>query len=79
MNRLPGEPPPFDPEVVTVLDLVAAHPATQDVFRGYDAAAGCCLLCQGLFETINGLAARFGLDRDALVHDLTMAINKENP
>ncbi|EFL53177.1 hypothetical protein DesfrDRAFT_0225 [Solidesulfovibrio fructosivorans JJ]] len=78
-NRQYEKPPPFDPEVATVLDVVAAHPATQDVFRGYDAAAGCCLLCQGLFETVGGLAARFGLDRDALVHDLTMAINKENP
>ena len=68
---------PFDPDAVTVLDLVAAHPATQDVFRSFDAAAGCCLLCQGLFETVSGLAARFGLDRDALVHDLQEAITKE--
>lgn len=67
----------FDPETTTVLDLVATHPATQEVFRRYDAAAGCCLLCQGLFETVSGLAARFGLDRKALVQDLLASLDKE--
>jgi len=67
----------LDAASITVLDLVAAHPATQDVFRAYDAKAGCCLLCQGLFETIAGLAERFGLDRTALVSDLEKAIQKE--
>ena len=70
----------FDPDATTVLDLVAAHPATQDVFRSRDAAAGCCLLCQALFETVSGLADRFGLDREALVSDLKKAMDKEaNP
>jgi hypothetical protein len=67
----------FDPDAATVLDLVAAHPATEDVFRRYDAPAGCCLLCQGLFETVSSLATRFGLDRAALVHDLKVIIDKE--
>jgi hypothetical protein len=60
----------FDPDTVTVLDLTAAHPATQDVFRAYDAAAGGCILCQALFETISDLAARFDLDRAVLVSNL---------
>jgi len=42
----------FDPDTTTVLDLVADHPSTEAVFRRYDAAAGCCLLCQELFETV---------------------------
>jgi hypothetical protein len=67
----------FDPDATTVLDLVAEHPATQDVFRAHDARAGCCLLCQGLFETVSGLADRFGLDRAALMSDLEKAITKE--
>ena len=67
----------LDPDTVTVLDLVAAHPATQDVFRSRDAAAGGCLLCQALFETVSGLAARFGLDREALVSDLEKVMDKE--
>ncbi|OLN27414.1 hypothetical protein DVDV_2118 [Desulfovibrio sp. DV] len=67
----------FDPDTATVLDLVAAHPATAAVFRRYDAAAGCCLLCQGLFETVSGLAARFGLDGQTLATDLLQAIARE--
>uniref|UniRef100_I2Q131 DUF1858 domain-containing protein n=1 Tax=Desulfovibrio sp. U5L TaxID=596152 RepID=I2Q131_9BACT len=67
----------LDADTATVLDVVAACPATQDVFRRYDAAAGCCLLCGGLFETITGLAARFGLDREALVNDLRTVVKKE--
>lgn len=67
----------FDPDTTTVLDLVAAHPATQDIFRTYDAAAGCCILCQALFETVSDLAARFDLDRAALVADLEEAMKKE--
>lgn len=67
----------FDPDTATVLDLVAAHPSTETVFRRYDAAAGCCLLCQGLFETVAGLAVRFGLDGKMLTTDLIQAIRKE--
>lgn len=69
----------FDPATTTVLDLVAAHPAVEAVFRRYDAKAGCCILCEALFETITELAARRGLDATALTHDLSQAIDPENP
>lgn len=69
----------FDPATTTVLDLVAAHPATEAVFRRYDASAGCCILCQALFETVAELAARYGLDAATLTHDLSQAINTEHP
>jgi len=67
----------FNPDAATVLDVVAACRATEDVFRRYDAAAGCRILCQALFETISGLAARFGLDRQALLADLQAVIARE--
>lgn len=60
-----------------MLDVVAACRATEDVFRRYDDTAGCCILCQALFETISGLAARFGLDWHALLTDLKTVIAKE--
>jgi len=67
----------IDPDTATVLDLVAAHPATETVFRNYDTKAGCSILCQGLFETISGVAMRFGLDREALLSDLSEVISQE--
>ena len=69
----------FDPATTTVLDLVAAHPAVEAVFRRYDAKAGCCILCEALFETLTELTARYGLDAQALAHDLSQAIDTENP
>ena len=69
----------FDSTTTTVLDLVAAHPAVEAVFRRYDAKAGCCILCEALFETIAELAAQRGLDATALTHDLFQAIDTENP
>ena len=73
-----GETPAgIDPETTTVLDLVAAHPATQDVFRSYDEQAHTCILCHGLFETLSGLAARFGLDKAALLSDLEKAMEQD--
>lgn len=69
----------FDPATATVLDLVAAHPATEAVCRRYDALAGCCILCEALFETMPALCARYGLDAKALTHDLFRAIDTETP
>ncbi|QAZ67538.1 hypothetical protein [Solidesulfovibrio carbinolicus] len=69
----------FDPATTTVLDLVAAHPAAEAVFRRYDAKAGCCILCEALFETLPALCARYGLDAEALAHDLSRAIDTETP
>ncbi len=69
----------FDPATATILDLVAAHPATEAVFRRYDALAGCCILCEALFETVAELAAQRGLDSEALAHDLSQAIDTETP
>ena len=69
----------FDPDTTVILDLVAAHPATEPVFRRYDAAAGCCILCSALFETVSAACARFGLDGQALAHDLAEAITTERP
>lgn len=67
---------PLNPDTATVLDLVAAYPATEAVFRRYDGPAGCCILCQALFETITTLAVRFGLDCDALLSDLNRIIEQ---
>ncbi|HML54105.1 MAG TPA: hypothetical protein PKC79_08410 [Solidesulfovibrio magneticus] len=69
----------FDPAKTTVLDLVAAHPAVEAVFRRYDAQAGCCILCEALFDTVAELAAQRGLDATALTHDLSQAIDTEHP
>jgi hypothetical protein len=56
-----------------VLDVVAAWPRTQAVFRSWDERAGACILCEALFETVQDVAERFGLDLDALLGELREA------
>jgi hypothetical protein len=58
---------------MTLLDIVHAHPATEAVFRSRDAAAGVCLLCTALFDTVADAAARHGLDLEDLLAELEHA------
>ena len=58
---------------MTVLDIVASHKATEEVFRSRDAQAGECVLCRALFDTLGQMAQRYGLDLDALLADLETA------
>ena len=37
---------------MTVLDIISAHRETEAIFRSYDAAAGECVCCNALFETM---------------------------
>jgi hypothetical protein len=63
----------IDP-TATLLDTVAAHPETEAVFRAHGEAAGVCILCEALFETIENAARLHGLDLEKLLQDLTRAI-----
>lgn len=64
---------------MTLLDVVAAHPATEPVFRSRDEEAGECLLCQALFEPVGDAARRYGLDLAALLADLNEAARSGPP
>ncbi|QLA15871.1 hypothetical protein [Desulfolutivibrio sulfoxidireducens] len=64
---------------MTLLDVVHAHPATDPVFRSRDAAAGVCLLCTALFDSIETVAARHHLDLAALLDDLENAVRTAPP
>lgn len=64
---------------MTLLDVVHAHPATESVFRSRDAAAGVCLLCAALFDSIETVAARYRLDLAALLDDLEHAAQAPPP
>ena len=58
---------------MTLLDIVHAHPATEAVFRSRDAAAGVCLLCTALFDSVADVASRHGIDMEGLLAELEMA------
>ncbi len=58
---------------MTVLDVVAEWEKTQDVFGRYDAQAGECICCNALFETLEDVAVRYGLDLEGLLAELDKA------
>ncbi|GAB6095580.1 hypothetical protein JCM14469_18320 [Desulfatiferula olefinivorans] len=58
---------------LSVLDVVAQWPETQDVFRRYDSLAGECICCNALFDTLTEMAHRYRLDLDRLLKDLEKA------
>ncbi len=64
---------------MTLLDVVHTHPATEVVFRSYDAKAGACLLCTALFDSIETVAARHHIDLARLLDDLEQAIRAQLP
>ncbi|WP_462324650.1 hypothetical protein [Desulfoplanes sp.] len=67
----------MNPQEITlstqILEIVAAHKTTEPVFRKYDQLAGECVLCNALFETLETMAARYGLDVDDVLQQVRQA------
>jgi hypothetical protein len=69
-NRLPLN---VEPEM-TVLDIISAHRETEAVFRSYGEAAGECICCNALFETLKEMTNRYGLDLEEVLTDLKNSV-----
>lgn len=59
---------------MTLLDIVSRYRQTEAVFRKYDEQAGVCLCCQALFDPLETVAERYGLDLQELVAALDSAV-----
>ncbi len=55
---------------MTVLDIVSDNKRAIDVFKRYDIEAGECICCASLFETLEDVAIKYGIDLNALLNDL---------
>lgn len=55
---------------MTILEVLYQFRQTEKVFRRYDAAAGVCLCCQALFDSLEEVAQKYGLDVENLLSDL---------
>ncbi len=58
---------------MTLLDMVAQYPGTEQVIRSRDEQAGKCLLCTALFDSVEQVARDNGLDLDVLLEELRIA------
>jgi len=58
---------------MTVLEIVSSYKETEAVFQSYDQAAGECICCNALFETLKDVASKYDLNLEQLIHDLKQA------
>jgi hypothetical protein len=59
---------------MTILDIVSKYRHTETVFKQYDEKAEVCILCHALFDSLEDLADKYGLDLEALMADLKAII-----
>ncbi len=55
---------------MTVLDIVSTFKATEKIFRKWDKKAGECICCNALFDPLEVVAERYGLELPELLADL---------
>jgi len=67
----------LDP-AITVLDLVSRYRETETVFKRYDKTVGECICCQSLFESLEDVAQKYGLDLGTFLVDLETSINTKD-
>lgn len=60
-----------------VLSVFEDYPQTQAVFEAYEGQAGECICCNALFQTIEEVAAKYGLDLERFLKDINQAVNGE--
>ena len=63
---------------MSVLDVLSLCRDTEDVFRSYDDAAGECICCNALFETLRDVAEKYNLDLEQLINDLRATARKSD-
>jgi hypothetical protein len=61
---------------MTVLDVVSRYRRSEAVFKKYDERAGVCICCEALFEPLEDVSAKYGLDLGELLSDLEWAVRR---
>ena len=61
---------------MTVLDVVSKYRTTENVFKSYDQHAGECICCNALFERLDKIATRYGIDLSILLIELEANIEE---
>jgi hypothetical protein len=55
---------------MTLLEIIELRPNAVEVFRQYEQAAGSCLLCNNLFDSLESVAIRYDIELDKLLEEL---------
>lgn len=60
---------PIQPEM-TILDVISEYRETEAVFKRYDEYAGECLCCRALFDSLQEVCEKYGLNLEKFLADL---------
>jgi hypothetical protein len=55
---------------MSLLEIVELSPQSEEVFHQYDDEAGCCLLCNNLFDPLEEVAGIYSLDVNQILAKL---------
>jgi len=55
---------------MTVLDVISRYKGSEAIFKKYDEQAGVCICCEALFETLEDVAEKYGIELERLLTDL---------
>lgn len=60
---------------MVLLDILEKYPETEDVFHMYDERAGVCIMCSHLFDSLESVTKKYGIELDEILNKLNRAIN----
>lgn len=61
---------------MTLLDILYQYKGIESVFRHYDDAAGECICCNCLFDSLEGMCSKYHLDVKQLMNDLDQYLKR---
>lgn len=64
---------------MTVLDVIQHHRSAEAVFKALEKEIGRCLCCEALFDTLEDVSFRYGLDLDRLMDRLEKVLVESPP
>lgn len=59
---------------MTVLDIVSTFQGTEAVFKKWDDIAGECICCNALFDPLENVVEKYGLDLSDLLAELNKVV-----
>jgi hypothetical protein len=52
---------------MSLLEIVELSPQSEDIFHQYDDEAGCCLICNNLFDSLDKVTRTYSLNLDQIL------------
>jgi len=61
---------------MSILDLISKFRDAEKIIRSYDGRAGECICCNSLFDSLEDVARKYGLDLDELMLKIKSGIEQ---